>query len=197
VRGARPARVLGAGLMASIWLASCATPSLAPAERSYSGRFSATTASITPQGEQRETVSGRFVLEVRGERQLLELASPLGTTVARIEMGPGEARASGTQFRDVRGADADALTELLLGWRLPVSGLSEWIEGRPVRDRPSRVERQDGRVVLIEQDGWTIRLPEASGFEATRRARRLLIERTAAASAPSVVLRVVLDAPDD
>ena len=63
---------------------------------------------------------------------MLELASPLGTTVARIEIEPGGARATGAQMQEVRGADADAMTEQLLGWPLPVSGLADWIEGRPV-----------------------------------------------------------------
>ncbi len=80
----------------------------------------------------RENVSGRFNFEVRGPQQVLELSSPLGTTVARIEIEPGGARATGAQMQEVRGADADALTEQLLGWRLPVSGLADWIEGRPV-----------------------------------------------------------------
>ena len=94
-----------------------ATPS-APADRAYSGRFAVTTA----LGEQRENVSGRFNLEIRGQQQILELASPLGTTVARVEIEPGGARATGARMQEVRGADADALTEQLLGWRLPVSG---------------------------------------------------------------------------
>ena len=99
-----------------------------PADRAYSGRFSVTTA----LGEQRENVSGRFNFEIRGQQQVLELSSPLGTTVARVEIEPGGARATGAQMQEVRGADADALTEQLLGWRLPVSGLTDWIEGRPV-----------------------------------------------------------------
>lgn len=170
-------------------LAGCATPSLVPADRAYSGRFSATTV----LGEQRENVSGRFNLEIRGSHQRLELASPLGTTVARIDVEPGLARATGAQLREVRGPDADALTEELLGWRLPVAGLSDWIEGRPAPLRPARVERDSGRIVQIEQDGWTIQLPEA--FEGETRPRRLLLERPGAPTAPAVTLRLIVDEP--
>lgn len=180
---------LAAWLTLSTLLAACATSTLAPPDRSYTGRFSAT----TTLGEQRETVSGRFNLEIRGARQLLELASPLGTTVARIHVEPGGARATGAQMQEVRGPDADALTAKLLGWPLPVSGLADWIEGRPVPERSARVEREAGRVMLIEQDGWTIRLPET--FDSIVRPRRLVLERAAESNAPAVTLRLVVDEP--
>ncbi len=188
IRGA-PARALAVSFLLVTLLTACATPLLAPPDRAYSGRFAVTTAF----GEQRENVSGRFNLEIRGPQQIVELSSPLGTTVARVEIEPGGARATGGQMQEVRGADADALTQRLLGWPLPVSGLADWIEGRPVPTRVARVEREGGRVVLLEQDGWTIRLPEYS--EATARPRRLVLERLAAANTPSVVLRLIVDEP--
>ena len=188
IRGA-PARALAVSFSLVTLLTGCATPILAPPDRAYSGRFAVTTA----LGEQRENVSGRFHLEIRGSQQTVELASPLGTTVARVEIEPGGARATGAQMQEVRGADADTLTQQLLGWPLPVSGLVDWIEGRPVPTRVARVEREGGRVVLVEQDGWTIRLPEYS--EATARPRRLVLERPAAANTPSVVLRLIVDEP--
>lgn len=178
-----------AALAAAALLAACATSTLGPPDRSYAGRFSATTTA----GEQRESVSGRFNLEIRGTHQLLDLASPLGTTVARIEIEPEGARATGAQLQEVRGPDADALTEQLLGWRLPVSGLADWMEGRAVPSRIARVEREAGRVVLIEQDGWTIRLPDT--FKSTARPRLLILERPAMPNAPAVTLRLVVDEP--
>jgi outer membrane lipoprotein LolB len=184
-----PPRALAVSFFLAALLTACAAPILAPPDRAYSGRFAVTTAFE----EQRENVSGRFNLEIRGQQQIVELASPLGTTVARVEIEPGGARATGAQMQEVRGADADALTQRLLGWPLPVSGLADWIEGRPVPTRVARVEREGGRVVLLEQDGWTIRLPEYS--EATARPRRLVLERPAAANTPSVVLRLIVDEP--
>ncbi|HVE90339.1 MAG TPA: outer membrane lipoprotein LolB [Burkholderiaceae bacterium] len=188
IRGA-PMRALALPFLSVALLCACATPSGTPADRTHSGRFAVTTA----LGEQRESVSGRFSLEVRGAQQVLELASPLGTTVARIEIEPGGARAIGARMQEVRGADADALTEQLLGWPLPVSGLADWIEGRAVPQRVARIERDGGRIGLIEQDGWTIRLAEY--FENTARPRRLELERPAAANTPSVTLRLIVDEP--
>ena len=183
-------RALAVALTSALLLAACATtPSVSSADRAYTGRFAVTTAF----GEKRENISGRFNFEVRGPQQVLELASPLGTTVARIEIEPGSARATGAGMQEVRGADADALTEQLLGWRLPVSGLADWIEGRPVAQRAARLQRDGDRVVLIEQDGWEIRLSEY--FEGLSRPRRLALERPAAPDAPSVLLRLIVDEP--
>ena len=188
IRGAST-RALAVSLASVALLTACATSPRSAADRAYSGRFAVTTA----LGEQRESVSGRFSLEVRGPQQILELASPLGTTVARIEIEPGGARATGARMQEVRGADADALTEQLLGWPLPVSGLADWIEGRPVPQRSARVERDGERIVLIEQDGWVIRLPEY--LEGAARPRRLALERPAGANTPSVTLRLIVDEP--
>ena len=189
IRSARRAARAVSCVLSVALMAACATPVAVPPDRSYSGRFSATATAA----EKRETVSGSFSLEIRGLQKTLDLVSPLGTTVARIEVEPGGARATGAQMQEVRGADADALTEQLLGWPLPVSGLADWIEGRPAPDRIARVERDAGRVVLIEQDGWTIRLLET--FEPTGRPRRLVLERPGAPTAPAVTLRLVVDEP--
>ena len=186
IRGAFT-RALAVSIASAALLTACATSPRSPADRAYSGRFAVTTA----LGEQRESVSGRFSLEVRGPQQIIEVASPLGTTVARIEIEPGGARATGARMQEVRGADADALTEQLLGWPLPVSGLADWIEGRPVPQRSARIERDGDRIVLIEQDGWVIRLSEY--LEGTARPRRLVLERPAGVDTPSVTLRLIVD----
>ena len=81
----------------------------------------------------------------------------------------------------------------LLGWRLPVGGIADWIEGRPAPGRAARVERDAGRIVFIEQDGWTIRLPES--LDTVARPRRLLLERAAGPNAPAVSLRLIVDEP--
>lgn len=186
--GGKPARVLFAVLLA-LALAGCATsPATAP-DRLYTGRFSV----VASTGDKRETVSGRFNVEVRGNRQRIDLATPLGTTVARIEVGPDGARASGPGVDEVRGPDADALTEQMLGWRLPVSGMSDWIEGRPAPGRPARVEREGTRPVLIEQDGWLVRLSEV--FPVSGRPRLMVLERPASPLAPGVILRLIVDDP--
>ena len=186
---ARSAAVCWLIVLCAALLAACATAPEATPDRVHTGRFSA----VATQGERRESVSGRFSMEVRGDRRRIDLATPLGTTVARIEVGPEGASANGPGMQEARGPDADALAEQLLGWRLPVSGLSDWIEGRPVPSRPARLERDGSRLVLIEQDGWTVRLAET--FATSDRPRLIILERAASPLAPGVVLRLVVDDP--
>jgi outer membrane lipoprotein LolB len=184
----RSGRIWLAALLA-LALAACATPS-APPERVYSGRFSAT---ATDGGRQNNSVSGRFTVEVRGNRQLIELATPVGTTVARIEIEPGRAQATGPQMQTVTGPNADELVERLLGWRLPVTGMADWLEGRPEPSRAARTRMSGERISEIEQDGWTIRIDEYSA--ATNKPRRLSLERPMTGREPAVSVRLIVDDP--
>lgn len=171
---------------AALVLGACATPTTAP-ERTFAGRFAATSV----DGERRDSVSGRFSIEVRGTRQTIDLATPIGTTIARIEIEPGRASATGPQMQTATGPDADELVERLLGWRLPVAGLSDWIDGRPVPARPARTQRNGDRITEIEQDGWIIRIAEYSSI--TARPRQLVMERPPAGLAPALSVRLIVD----
>lgn len=171
-----------------VGLAGCASlPAPPPAERVYEGRFAAS-ARIDGKAE---SSSGRFVLRVGRDGALtLDLGSPLGNTLARLELGPDGARLRAPQpdgtLTEARGANGADLTAQLLGYPLPVEGLAHWIDARPAPQRPAVVERADGRIVQIEQDGWIVRVQER--FE-DGQPRRLLFERD------GVTLRLVLDAP--
>lgn len=184
----RPALRVGLAAFA-LWLGACAAPA-PPPERSYSGRFSA----LAVGAERSESVSGLFTLEVRGTQQRIDLATPVGNTVARIEISPGQATATGPQLQSASGPDAERLLEELLGWRLPVAGLADWIDGRPAPDRPAKTLHDDGRISEIVQDGWTIRIAEYS--PATQRPRRLVLDRPPANGGPALSVRLIVDDPN-
>lgn len=179
-------------LALSVGLGACASlPALAPAERIHTGRFSA----IATLGDRQENLSGRFVLAVRDDALTLDLASALGTTLARVETGPDGARLTepGSPPRELRGASAEALAEQALGFALPASGIGDWIVGRPVAHRAASTTLQDGQIRVIEQDGWTIRVLER--FAANGLPRRLAFERPAHTASPAIRLQLVLDDP--
>jgi len=175
---------------AALALAGCATlPPPAPLERSHSGRYAAT----TTLDDRRENSSGRFTLSVGADRLVLDLSSPVGTTLARIDVG-----AHGATLRTAdngvtrHGGDAEALALEVLGWPLPAAGIGDWIEGRPASGRPSLATERDGVLTAFEQDGWSIEIAErfAAGSP-----RRIVISRPARAPAPAITLRLVLDEP--
>lgn len=183
-------------LAAAALLAACASlPQPPAADRVHAGRFAATT---TLDGRS-ENSSGRFTLAVQGERLTLDLATPLGTTLARIDVDaqgallqvPG---AGGLQ--QARGRDAERLAADLLGYPLPVSGIADWIEGRPSPQRPAQLLALDGGAQRIVQDGWTIDVADRYASGAVRRlafARPAQPALGAAAPIPAITLRLVLD----
>lgn len=191
-------RTLRACILAGalLGLAGCATLSAPPdAQRVHSGRFAATVA----QDGKSENTTGRFTLSVHAGRLLLDLATPLGTTLARVESGPQGAtlRVPGNGgMQEASGPNAEALAEQLLGWPLPAGGMGDWILGRPTPGRPADVQGDRAAPTIIIQDGWTIEIAErfASGTP-----RRLTLSRPARAGSPiallspAITLRLVLD----
>lgn len=199
-----PAGVFGTGvlclLVACASLPPAAPPPAGAALAAFAGRFSlAVTHSPGGALEKRENWTGRFALTVAGGGQSLDLSSPLGATLARIESGPDGARLSvpdGGGVRTEHGSDLNALSERILGWSLPLDGLPDWVAGHPVSDRPYRILAGDdggtASAERFEQDDWTISVTRP----ANGAARRVQIERAAQDERPQIELRVVLDAPE-
>jgi outer membrane lipoprotein LolB len=184
-----------AAILTGAWLfAACSTFAPLPsAEREYAGRFSV----VTTLAGKRDTGSGRFKLAVDPHAVVLDLDSPLGSTLARVEVNPQGARllAPGNDGqREVRGASAEALTYEVLGWPLPVAGFRHWIDGRPAPSQPATPVATDNGNAFA-QDGWTISVLDR--FNEGRGAPRLLVfERPETPDlAPAITLRLVLDEP--
>ena len=180
-------------LLALLFGSGCTTfAPIEPAAQFHTGRFSASVS----RGEQREAVSGRFSLAVSADRTTLDLASPLGNTLARIEAVAAGATLTAPQADGTlatwKGDSPDALAEAVLGYRLPVSGLADWIAGRAVAGHAARVFPPTGPAQRIEQDGWAIGIEER--FAGNGAPRRLSFDRDGEGpAAPSVRLRLVLD----
>lgn len=187
-------------------LSACASLPPAPtgADRvaaSYGGRFSLNVTHEAPGGaDRREAWSGRFALSVGAQSLSLDLVSPLGATIARIETEPGAARLllpEGGDVRVERGADAQSLSERVLGWSLPIAGMPDWIGGHPspgraFRNFPAADDAGAAAPERFEQDGWDVTVERPA---AERAGLRVQMERAAQGASPAVALRVVLDAP--
>jgi outer membrane lipoprotein LolB len=87
----------------------------------------------------------------------LELASPLGQTLAQLSGGPAGVTLRTADGRIETASDWQTLTSRGLGWPLPVTGLSYWVQGVPREGAPFVVEPGDaGAPGLLRQDGWTV-----------------------------------------
>ncbi|MDX1373985.1 MAG: lipoprotein insertase outer membrane protein LolB [Burkholderiales bacterium] len=87
------------------------------------------------------------------------ISSPLGQGLARIVRDGEAVTLTTADGREYRASDAELLTERVLGFRVPLAGLSDWIQGRPApTGGPVTLAHRDpqGRLELLEQAGWRI-----------------------------------------
>lgn len=115
-------------------------------------------------------LSGRIAVNHDGDRSLsgirwmhrteadeILLLAPLGQTVARIRSDM-QGAALDMPFKHYAAQDTDELTQQVLGWRLPLSGLRYWVLALPAPKGVFDIEHDgNGQVSLLSQDGWVIR----------------------------------------
>ncbi|WP_407659195.1 lipoprotein insertase outer membrane protein LolB [Methylobacillus arboreus] len=87
----------------------------------------------------------------------ISLFSPLGSQVASINRTADGVSLVTSDNKRYEAADAETLTEQNLGWRLPMSGLSDWVLGRPNQHAIEAAQWDEaGRLIKLKQDGWDI-----------------------------------------
>jgi outer membrane lipoprotein LolB len=101
--------------------------------------------------------SGRIEWRHTASTDDLLVSTPIGQGLARVTRRDGVYEITTREQQAQRAVDPQALTEKMLGWRLPLEGLPDWVRGRPAPDLPARFERDaQGRLAWIEQQGWRI-----------------------------------------
>jgi outer membrane lipoprotein LolB len=113
-------------------------PPAGPLEFDLSGRIAAR--------YRDDAFSGLLTWRHAADGDEMLISTPMGQGVARI-VRQGEAvvltTAEGREFSD---RDGEALTERVLGFRLPLAGLADWVRGRPapaLEERGWKVEYQE------------------------------------------------------
>jgi outer membrane lipoprotein LolB len=66
------------------------------------------------------------------------ITSALGQGIARIVRAGGEVILTTAEPREYRAHDAEALTEMVLGFRVPLEGLAQWVRGLPAPELEAR-----------------------------------------------------------
>jgi outer membrane lipoprotein LolB len=100
------------------------------------------------------------------------LTTPFGQGIARLARAGNEISLTTQDGREFRAADAESLTEKVLGFRVPLVGLADWVRGRAA-SKPApepTLERRDaaGRLDELEQSGWKIRYLEYTDARPSR-----------------------------
>jgi len=146
------------------------------------------------QNGREEAVHGSFTWAQTPERTNVVLLSPLGQTIAAIDVTPVTATLSQANQPPRTADDVDALAQQALGWPLPVAGLRNWLQGfvTGADGRRQAVPAADDS--SLASDGWRIRYAswQDAGSGAAAHPKRIDLERDTA-SAGTVALRIVID----
>ena len=111
-----------------------------------------------------EGFTGNLAWRHAGSADELLITSSLGAGVARIVREGDSVVLSTAEPREYRARDAEALTEEVLGFRLPLSGLADWVRGRPSDKAAAKADYDEqGRLRLLEERGWKIEYQEYEG----------------------------------
>ena len=136
----RAARVVA--LAGSLLLAACAQveirPPEGPLEFSLAGRIAARYGS--------ESFTGNIAWRHARSGDELLISTPTGQGVAQIVRQGDAVLLKTAEPREYRDNDSEALTERVLGFRIPIDGLADWVQGKPspqLESRGWRVEYQD------------------------------------------------------
>ena len=155
----------------------------------WDGRFAVKITGLTDS--QNQGGSGGFTLTQEALKDILEIRDPVGGSIAKITITPGEASLE-RNGEVITAIDADTLIQNALGLPLPARGLSNWLRGEVRPGGNASVERNaKGQVSKIIQDGWTLNY----NWGESNRLEKLLMTRSS--NIGSIDIRLVFDARND
>lgn len=159
------------------------------AKGSWDGRFAVKVIGLTET--QNQGGSGGFTLTQESLKDVLEIRNPMGGSIAKITITPGEATLE-SDGKVVTAVDADTLVQNTLGLPLPARGLSNWLRGEVRAGSEASVDRNaQGQVNKISQDGWDLLYTWSN----TGHLERLTMTRNS--NIGSIDIRLVFDRPND
>lgn len=142
---------------------------------------------------QDEALHGSFSWSQTATHSLVTLLSPLGQTLATIELTPQGATLLQPGQAPRSAADADALAADAFGWPLPVANLGNWLQGYTLDAHGQRSAAAGSDAPIRTSDDWQIRYPawqqDGSGTDYPKRID--LARHTAGAG--DIAIRIVID----
>jgi outer membrane lipoprotein LolB len=106
---------------------------------------------------QKQGFSGSIDWQHQLSNDNIDVYSPVGGKVANIAKTPSGVTLTDQKGRSISAQDAESLTEMTLGFRLPLTGLADWALGRPTASKIAASSwDENGRLLTLKQDGWDI-----------------------------------------
>ena len=126
---------------------------------------------------QKQGFSGGIDWQHQAITDNIDVFSPVGSKVANIAKNPSGVTLTSQNGHSVSAQDAESLTETALGFRLPLTGLSNWAIGRP---SASKIEAanwdETGRLTTLKQDGWDISYENYADIDGISLPKKILLK---------------------
>ena len=106
---------------------------------------------------QKQGFSGSIEWQHQQSGDNIDVYSPVGGKIANIAKTADGVTLTDQKGRSISAQDAESLTEMTLGFRLPLTGLSDWALGKPTASKiDTSTWDEKGRLLTLKQDGWDI-----------------------------------------
>jgi outer membrane lipoprotein LolB len=106
----------------------------------------------------KESFTGNIAWRHARDGDELLISTPTGQGVAQIVRQGDAVLLKTSEPREYRASDSESLTERVLGFRLPIEGLADWVQGKPSP--------------VLESRGWKVEYQE---YDAERRPIRMRV----------------------
>lgn len=103
-----------------------------------------------------ESLHGKFTWEQKPELTVVTFQTPLGQTMAKIDIGPAMTTFTAPNRAPQSAPDAEELIKSQLGWTLPVSGMKGWLQGCATDSRGKPFIATPTATQVVTNDGWQI-----------------------------------------
>ena len=143
---------------------------------------------------QPQSITVNFTWLQRPGKIDVSLFTPLGQTVALVNVTPTAATLTQSGRAPLVEKDIDTLTAKTLGWTLPVSGLRDWLQGYAVDASGKRFIASPAHDSVVTNDGWRLRFVEwQNGPGGAPMPRRIDAERSTTAVGDALTIHIIID----
>lgn len=139
-----------------------------------------------------EALHGNFSWSQTPARTSVTLLSPLGQTMAIIDVSPEGATLVQAGQATRSAGSVDSLTTDMLGWPLPVAGMRDWLQGFAVDAAGRRFVATPANQEVTTRDGWRIHYASWQDGSPSAAPKRIDLAR-ATEQAGNVSIRIVID----
>ena len=158
-------------LLAALFLGACATQPVPPSATSAPTNASinqqhlaalATIKSFSLKGRlgvvtQKQGFSGSIEWQHQQASDNIDVYSPVGGKIANIAKTADGVTLTDQKGHTIKAQDAESLTNMTLGFKLPLAGLSDWVLGKPTASKiDDATWDEKGQLLTLKQDGWDI-----------------------------------------